>query len=154
MLVNGVKRRSYKQIHNEEQLEYFKSIVPNHFSKEISDLFYEKYGIRYSKTDIENIKRTYGLYSNVSKCKKGELAEQLKPYMERYRRKIGEERVRYIHNNIKYMEIKTKNGWKLKSHYVWEQHNGKIPKNHCIIHKDGDKLNCDINNLEYLIIII
>jgi hypothetical protein len=31
--------------------------------------------------------------------------------------------------------------------YVWEQHNGPIPKAHIIGFKDGDTLNCDIKNL-------
>ena len=136
MIVNGVKRRSYKQLHNKEQLEYFKKIVPKHFWHEISDLFYEKYGIRYNKSEIENIKRTYGLYSNISKCEKGKYSEHL--------------RIRYIHDKIKYLEIKTEKGWVLKSHYIWEKHNGKIPKNHCVVFKDGNMLNCDINNLELI----
>jgi hypothetical protein len=33
---------------------------------------------------------------------------------------------------------------------VWENHNGKIPKGYFIHHKDGNKLNNDINNLEIL----
>lgn len=150
MIVDGVKRRSYKQLHNKEQLEYFKKIVPKHFWHEISDLFYEKYGIRYNKSEIENIKRTYGLYSNISKCEKGKFAEHLKPYLEKHTRKTGEERIRYIHSKIKYLEIKTEKGWVLKSHYIWEKHNGKIPENHCIVFKDGNMLNCNINNLELI----
>lgn len=150
MIYEGIKRRSYKQIYDKEQLEYFKSIVPNHFTKEISDLFYEKFGIRYTKSQIENIKKTYGFHSNISKCEKGKFPEHLKSYMNKHTRNIGEERIRYIHGKEKCVEIKTKNGWVLKSHYIWEKHNGKIPKNHCIVFKDGNMLNCDINNLELI----
>ena len=32
--------------------------------------------------------------------------------------------------------------------YVWEKEHGKIPNQHCIIHKDGNPQNCDIDNLE------
>lgn len=35
----------------------------------------------------------------------------------------------------------------LKHRYVWEQHNGKIPEGHIIKFKDGDFMNCDIDNL-------
>lgn len=35
-----------------------------------------------------------------------------------------------------------------KHRYVWEQHNGVIPKGHIIRFKDGDKMNCEIGNLE------
>ena len=53
--------RAYKKIYDKEKLEYFKSIVPNHFTKDIIKLYYEKFGETLSKTDVENIKRTYGL---------------------------------------------------------------------------------------------
>jgi hypothetical protein len=32
--------------------------------------------------------------------------------------------------------------------YQWVKKRGSIPKNHCIVHIDGDQLNCDINNLK------
>ena len=146
---NGIKRRIYKQIKDKEQLEYFKNIVPNHFTSEISDLFYKKYGIRYKKWEIENIKRTYGLYSNVSKCNKGQLAEQLKDYDKRRTRKIGEERIVHDKSGIRCVQIKVgqPSKWVKKSRYVWEQHYGKIPKDKVLIFKDGNRLNCDINNL-------
>lgn len=32
--------------------------------------------------------------------------------------------------------------------FVWESVYGKLPKGHVIIHKDGDRYNDDINNLE------
>lgn len=34
-----------------------------------------------------------------------------------------------------------------KRRVVWEQHFGPIPKTHMVIHLDGNKLNCDIDNL-------
>jgi len=33
---------------------------------------------------------------------------------------------------------------------IWIEHNGPIPKGMCILHKDGDKHNDDINNLELI----
>ena len=36
---------------------------------------------------------------------------------------------------------------KLKRRVVWEQLHGEIPKDHCIIHLDGDQMNCDPSNL-------
>ena len=35
----------------------------------------------------------------------------------------------------------------LKHRYVWEKHNGKIPEGYIIKFKDGDFMNCDIDNL-------
>lgn len=40
------------------------------------------------------------------------------------------------------------NKWMYKNRYIWEQHNGPIPKNHIIIHLDGNITNCDITNLD------
>jgi len=40
-------------------------------------------------------------------------------------------------------------GWyRPKHHVVWEQHNAPIPDDMILRFKDGDKLNCDISNLE------
>lgn len=38
-----------------------------------------------------------------------------------------------------------------KHRYVWEKHNGKIPRGHVIHHKDGNKLNNSIKNLQCMI---
>lgn len=37
--------------------------------------------------------------------------------------------------------------WKYKHRLIWEQHHGEIPPKHNIQFKDGNSLNCDINNL-------
>lgn len=37
--------------------------------------------------------------------------------------------------------------WKYKHHIVWEEVNGTIPKGMNVIFADGNKLNCDIENL-------
>ena len=37
--------------------------------------------------------------------------------------------------------------WKLKHRIVWEQVNGKIPNGFNVQFKDGNRKNCDINNL-------
>ena len=58
---------------------------------------------------------------------------------------VGTERV-----NIEgYLEIKTADPsqWKLKQRHVWQLNNGPIPNGYNIRFKDGDKLNCDIDNL-------
>lgn len=46
------------------------------------------------------------------------------------------------------IKIDNKNTWKLKHRYVWEKEHGKIPSNHAIIFLDGDKTNCNIENLK------
>jgi len=64
--------------------------------------------------------------------------------------KVGDE---YIYNGIPYIRIDAgkrfkKFGGKVrKRDYVWELNNGKKPKGNCIIHLDGNHLNCNISNL-------
>jgi hypothetical protein len=40
--------------------------------------------------------------------------------------------------------------WDLLQRHVWQQHHGPIPKGHVIVFKNGDTLNCDIDNLEMI----
>lgn len=40
--------------------------------------------------------------------------------------------------------------WKFVHRLVWEEHNGPIPEGGCIVFRDGDKMNCDIENLALL----
>lgn len=62
---------------------------------------------------------------------------------------IGSERV----TKDGYIEVKVrKRGkrWELKHRVVWRKKNGEIPKGYNVQFKDGNRQNCDINNL-YLI---
>lgn len=40
--------------------------------------------------------------------------------------------------------------WKFVHRLVWEEHNGPIPEGGCIVFRDGDKMNCNIENLAML----
>lgn len=48
-----------------------------------------------------------------------------------------------------YVRVKKKGmkHWQLRSRVVWEEHHGKIPKDHIIVHLDGDGMNDNIDNL-------
>ena len=43
--------------------------------------------------------------------------------------------------------VPLKDRMKIKRRVVWEQLHGEIPKDHCIIHLDGNHMNCDPSNL-------
>lgn len=130
-----------KNIINEEQLEYFREIVPGHYWQEISNLFYDKYGIRLSKGKISSIKTYYGLKSNV---KKGKTPEHFKKYIQDKKRNLFEER---IHKGLIEIKVKQPDVWMYKHKYIWEKKYGKIPKDYVLVFKDGDRLNCKLNNL-------
>lgn len=38
--------------------------------------------------------------------------------------------------------------WAFKRRVVWEKANGPIPDGHMIMHRDGNRLNCELENLE------
>lgn len=55
-------------------------------------------------------------------------------------------------NSLEYQFIKVsddryKNNFMFLHRYIWEKHNGPIPKGHMVIHKDGNVHNNDISNL-------
>ena len=49
-----------------------------------------------------------------------------------------------------YVWIITEHGRKQKHRWLWEQANGPIPPDHCVKFKDGNRMNCSIDNL-YLV---
>ena len=63
--------------------------------------------------------------------------------------------IRHVHpdsNNTKsYKWIRISLGkWKLLHKHIWEHINGPVPKNHCLWFKDGNSMNCVIENLELI----
>lgn len=63
----------------------------------------------------------------------------------------GAVRLRTKHNGEKYYFIRIALGkWKLYQRHVWEKVHGPIPQDMIIRFRDGNTLNCDINNLELI----
>jgi hypothetical protein len=64
-------------------------------------------------------------------------------------RQDGDISVRVNKGNWPYKWIRVSLGkWRELHRVTWEQHHGKIPKGYNVVFKDGDSLNCDIDNLE------
>jgi len=59
---------------------------------------------------------------------------------------IGYERICPV-DKIIFIKISERGPMVSKSRYIWEQNNGPIPKGSVVSFKDGNKLNCDIDNL-------
>lgn len=57
---------------------------------------------------------------------------------------------RYVRYGSRSEEVYYRHHTQYLHRYVWEKHNGPIPKGYQIHHKDGDPLNNDISNLECL----
>lgn len=48
---------------------------------------------------------------------------------------------------VKYIRVAMAK-WEYLSRHIWRQANGPIPAGMCIVHKDGDTMNCALENLE------
>lgn len=76
--------------------------------------------------------------ANGTMFKPGQVPHNTKP--------IGYERIDKKDGFI-YIKAADKKPMMLKSRYLWELHHGPIPKSMVIRYKDGNKLNCTIDNL-------
>lgn len=149
-------------IYTQEEQDFFREFVRGHSWKEIQAEFYKRFnkhitlnqvkgyltrnGLKTGKSGrfldghVPHNKGLKGYYSLGMKkgwFKKGHTPLNYKP--------VGSERI----NVDGYIEIKVKdpNKWKLKHRYLWEKHNGKIPKGMILIFKDNNKLNVCLDNL-------
>ena len=129
-------------LREKEQLDYFKKIVIGHTTEEIIDLWYKKFGEKRSKNWVKDIKHRHGLHSGVdTKFKKGEVRY-------RYTVPLGSE-IKVANGKIK-IKVAEPDVWVYKHKWVWEQANGKMPRDKVLIFLDGDKGNCDLSNLELI----
>lgn len=93
---------------------------------------------RFPKGHVPANKGVKGKHSSeATEFKKGHAPANYRP--------VGSERV----NVDGYVEIKVADPkkWVGKHTYVWEEHNGPVPKGYVVIFGDGDRNNFDINNL-------
>lgn len=54
------------------------------------------------------------------------------------------------HRNRTYKTIKKDGKMRMLHHVIWEEANGPIPKGSKIFFKDGDSLNCELDNLKMI----
>lgn len=162
----------------EQENDVLREMYPDYFASEIAALFgrsvssihgqAKKLGL---KSSAEKIRRS-GLVNkdhpnkvahqfrkghvppNKGKKVSPELYAKMQPTMFKKgrpslnHREVGSERV----NVDGYIEVKVAepNKWRLKNRVVWEQANGPIPPGHNVQFRNGDKLDCRLENL-YLI---
>lgn len=126
-------------IYNKKKLDYFKKIVKGHYNDEIADLYNKKFNENITPMQVKCLKRTYNLKSNVKQLNNIR-------YKTRFNTgsPIGTER-----KHQGYIEIKVKqpDKWVKKHIYIYEKVYGKIPKGKCLLFKDGNKMNCSLDNL-------
>lgn len=129
-----------------EQDEWLKENVPYMSRKECVDKFYKKFGI---------LKTTGSLKTHCNE-RLGISFDRYKAIIEfgkRNQKPIGKEIINYQG----YIWVKTKNGktprgrslqnYEMKHRLVWKEKYGEIPENKEIMFLDGNKKNCNIDNL-------
>lgn len=148
-------------IYTMEMKEFLNNFIPGHSRKEIQKVFYENFNIFLTDAQIKYFCRKNRIFTGrtgrfekghrpTNAPPKGVCPPALAPY--RYQKgnirnckPAGTERV----NTLGYIEVKIDdlNKWKMKHVLAWEKKNGKVPDGYVVIFKDGDRKNCDIDNL-------
>lgn len=148
-----------------EERHFFEEYVTGHSYREIQTAFIDRFQWEISLSQIKGYIANHKLNTgrtgafekgkpSHNKGKKGECATGCekswfkKGHVPENYRPVGSERV----SKDGYIEIKVADPkkWKMKHRVVWEQHNGPVPKDSCIIFLDGNKLNVDISNLQMI----
>lgn len=122
--------------YTEEERQFLVDNAKGILASELTRLFNEKFGTELRPSQIRSIKKRYKIRSGVDTRFKGEPPKTKK--------EIGAESI----TTSGQIAVKIKEGmWRYKNRFVWEQHYGEIPKGYVVHMKDGDKANCDIDNL-------
>ena len=149
--------------YNEEEINYLREISFGRSSREITDMFNNKFGLSIGEKTISSTRKRYGITTGrTGQFKKGQDTwnKGVKGYMGANetsfkkgnvppnRVPVGTERL----SKDNYIEVKIQDGklnknWKFKHVLIWEKQNGSLPQGHVVLFGDGNKENLDINNL-------
>lgn len=142
----------------DEEKEFLKEITPGRHYKEIYEIMNKKYGFSYGQV-VSAVKR-YKLHTGVGwRFPKGHIpfnkgtkgltkankTSFKKGHIPKNKKLLGSERIGSEGYTL--IKIAEPNVYKLKHRVIYEQHHGKIPKNHTVVFADGNKSNFDIDNL-------
>ena len=132
--------------------------MKNKYTHEEDDYLIKNYDYITAIEAAEHLKRTVkSIYSRVNRlrrkgyniAKKDPSAEGLKYAIKSNTHKAGTISVRICSNTKKaYKWIKLPNGKSRRLHlHLWEKANGKLPRNKVLRFKDGNHLNCTLDNI-------
>jgi hypothetical protein len=160
------------RIYTLEHIEWLKDNITGCHFKDLTDMFNKRFGMSLKVSTMVSLTDRNGLHNGIdarfntaminggvpyrfpkghipankgthnggwepTQFKKGNRPVNYRP--------VGSERV----NVEDYVEIKVADPktWNYKHVFIWEEHNGPVPKGHNIIFGDGNRRNFDINNL-------
>lgn len=165
-----MSKRNFK-VFTQEEKDF---IFQNNYMKtaqEVTDLFNDYFNDSITVDKVKNFRNRYKIKSGLTgRFEKGQTSfnkgKKWDDYMPKEaqkqalkttfkkgnipanRREVFEERI----SKDGYIEIKVQDGklndnWQFKHRYIYEQENGKIPKDYIVSFADGNIKNFDINNL-------
>ena len=134
---------SQKYFYSQEEIDYLKSIFNGTPSKQIIELYNQKYNKNMTYNQLIAFKKQYNVKSGLDvRFKAGKVINPNPPLP------IGHEIISYK-NGLKRVRIKVaEHKYVEKSRYIYEQHYGKIPEDCNIIFLDGNRDNYNIDNLK------
>ena len=119
---------------SEEEIEYFKEIYPTHSNEETQRLLNERF---HNDRTLISI-RTFA-YENGIKQNDGVRNITLRNKFKYENGTLG------MYNG--YLYIRTEEKWYPYGRYLLEHELGKLPSDYQVIFKDGDRMNCSLDNL-------
>ena len=156
----GIKKGVKLNRWTEREIEYLKNHYPSSNAKEVAKALYRTVRAVHVKAAKLGIRSERRLESNNGSFKKGHtpwnkgrrvIVKNQHTWFKKGQKVWSEKPVGTIwvrkEKEVPYKFIKTEAGIRRYSRVLWEQHYGKIPKGNIIRYKDGNTLNCDIDNL-------
>lgn len=137
---NHKLKNNVYEVFNKEEINFLKEVCIKNLVEDVIILFEEKFNKNITKNQVYAFKRKHNIKSGIDcKFKKGVIQYKYKP--------VGTETITYEKGRkIVYVKV-DENNWERKHKYIYEKHNGKVPKDSVIIFLDGNRNNFDIDNL-------
>jgi hypothetical protein len=144
--------------YSQEEKDFLNDTIPGRSFKETMELFNQKFENKITAKRVRNYCSNHRIKTGtVSRFQEGHIPHNKgkkggswsptqfqKGHVPHNTLAVGSERI----SSDGYLQVKKKNGkWVRKHMMLWEKHHGKIPRGHCIIFGDKNKMNCEIENL-------
>lgn len=153
-----------KRRYSDEEEAFLIGFIPGHTYQESADAFNKAFPDHYrevSRTMINAFCKRHGLTTgNNHRFKKGLIPfnkgmkvplswqsprTQFKPGYNGRCLPIGSEKL--MKTGFVWIKVGQPRKWRKKHLVVWEQEHGRLPPGHVILFRDGNRLNCDLDNL-------
>lgn len=161
--ISGKQHQNHSGVFTKEIRAFMDANYKGTGYKAMALLIYNKFGKLYQPSQIRSYYRNHKLNSGLegnlfqkghqrSPCKKGEWY----PGCEKGWFKKGEKPPNYVpigtekvrpSNGYVWVKIAEPKKWRMKHLVVWEEAHGLIPEGYKVYFKDGDRQNCELDNL-------